>query len=217
MSERPAAADPSHLVIACHPEPHSFTMAVANTYCEAVEACGHRAEFRDLYRMQFDPVLKASERPGAPGFSVAPDVAAELALLADAAVIVLVYPIWFGTPPAMLKGYVERVLGSGMTYRAIRGGEGTPLVAGKQLLSITSSGTTSQWLEEKGAWLSLRNVFDHYLRDAFALASDEHLHFSAIVEGLAERFVNENLEDVRQQARKTCSRVRRRYPTHRLE
>jgi len=215
MDDRQERADPLHIVIACHPEVRSFTMAVAETYCAAVEACHHRAVLRDLYRMNFDPVLKAGERPGAVDFAVASDVAAELELLGDAAVIVLVYPIWFGTPPAMLKGYVERVLGSGMTHRAVRAGQGTPATAGKRLMSFTSSGTTSQWLEETGAWLSLRQVFDHYLKDAFALASDGHLHFSSIVEGLAERFVNEHLEAVRQQARKVCSVVPRSYPRRR--
>lgn len=64
---RPARTAPKHVVVLCHPKTASFNMAAAPTYCETMEACGHRAEPRDLYRMSFDPVLKASERPTAAG------------------------------------------------------------------------------------------------------------------------------------------------------
>lgn len=208
---RAKATEPKHVVILCHPEPASFNMAVARTYCETVEACGHRAVLRDLYRMAFDPVLKVSERPNAPNFAISPDVAAELEILADAAVLVLVYPIWFGTPPAMLKGYVERVLGAGVTYRAVESGEGHPVIAGKKMVSFTSSGTSRPWLEEQGAWLSLRDIFDHYLKRAFSLASDDHLHLGSIGDGISERFMQENLAEVRERARLVCSEVPRSY------
>ncbi len=156
------AATPKHAVILCHPEVTSFNMAVAKAYCEEVEACGHETVLRDLYRMGFDPVLKSSEQPTAANFAISPDVAAELDILMDATLIVLVYPIWFGTPPAMLKGYVERVLGAAFSYRAMQRSDAHSLMAGKHLFSITSSGTTRAWQEERGAWLSLRDVFDHY-------------------------------------------------------
>ncbi len=205
------AATPKHAVILCHPEVTSFNMAVAKAYCEEVEACGHETVLRDLYRMGFDPVLKSSEQPTAANFAISPDVAAELDILMDATLIVLVYPIWFGTPPAMLKGYVERVLGAAFSYRAMQRSDAHSLMAGKHLFSITSSGTTRAWQEERGAWLSLRDVFDHYLRDAFSFASDDHLHLSSIAEGLAERFVLENLAEVRERARLVCSVINREH------
>ena len=62
-----------HAIIACHPERRSFTLAVANRYAEVVRASGHEAVLRDLYRLRFNPVLKASERKGNP----APDVIRE--------------------------------------------------------------------------------------------------------------------------------------------
>ena len=48
-----------HALIVCHPEERSFTLSVARRYAEAVEAHGHEAVVRDLYRMNFDPVLRA--------------------------------------------------------------------------------------------------------------------------------------------------------------
>ena len=113
-------AGPSHVVILCHPEAHSFNAAVAAKYCATVEDCGQRAIVRDLYAMRFDPVLRSEERPGTRGFFQSPHVAYEMSMLAAADVIVIVYPIWFGLPPAMLKGYVDRVLGSDFSYTDAR-------------------------------------------------------------------------------------------------
>lgn len=197
--------NPKHVVVLCHPEETSFNASVAREYCSTVEEIGHEVLLRDLYRMEFDPVLKTSEQPGSADYARSEDVAAELALLAGASVFVLVYPIWYGTPPAMMKGYVERVLGSGFSHRAVRARAPNPLLTGAHLLSLTSSGTTKQWLDEQGAWLSLRNVFDQYLQNAFSMKSAEHVHFSAVVEGLKKRFVDEYLEEVREAARKVSS------------
>lgn len=196
-----------HVVVLCHPEENSFNAAVAASYCAEVETHGQTALLRDLYRMEFDPVLQAIEQPGSPAFLESPHIAYELELLADAAVIVFVYPIWFGTPPAMLKGYVDRVLGSDFTFRAVQGRDAPSKLEGKHLLSLTSSGTSLVWLEEQGQWQSLIQVFDRYLARAFSLASTEHVHFPSIVEGMSERFFQQNMEDVRQAARKMCSMV----------
>ncbi|MGE3747112.1 MAG: NAD(P)H-dependent oxidoreductase [Sphingomonadaceae bacterium] len=204
-SIRSSRSAPKHVVILCHPDENSFNASVASTYCETVGKIGHEAVLRDLYRIGFDPVLKLTEQPGRPDFQLGEDVARELDLIQGADAFVLIYPIWFGTPPAMMKGYVERVFGSGFSHRAVRARQFHPMMSGSRLLSFTSSGTTKQWLEEQGAWRSLRQLFDSYIAHAFSLDSHQHIHFSAIVDGLKARFVEENLEQVRQQARQICS------------
>ena len=109
-SARPA--DIRHPVVLGHSEPASFNHAITQTYRSAVEACGQMVVTRDLYEIDFDPLLKAHEQPGKPGFHLSNDVDVELEEVRQAAVIVLIYPIWFGMRPAIIKGYVERVLGA---------------------------------------------------------------------------------------------------------
>ena len=162
-----AKSPPRHAVILCHPDANSFNAAVARRYCDAVRETGQTAILRDLYRMGFDPVLQSDERPQTDDIVLAADVAAEIEEIRSADVFVLVYPIWFGTPPAMLKGYVERVLGAGFDHRSMREHHRHSFMADKHLLSLSSSGNSIQWLEGQGAWLSLRNVFDTYLATAF--------------------------------------------------
>ena len=200
-------AAPKHAVILCHPDPESFNAAVATTYCEAVRAFYHEAVVRDLYSLKFDPVLKADEQPSALDFVPSADVVTELDVLVNADVIVLVYPIWFGTPPAMLKGYVDRVLGAGFGHRSMRErGEGS-VAAGKHLVSITTSGNSSQWLESQGAIVSLHNVFDSYLVNAFSTASHTHLHLPSIVEDMSDLTVRRELYRVAEFAEATCAKL----------
>ena len=152
-----------HAIIACHPEEHSFTLSMARRYAEAVEAHGHETLLRDLYRMEFNPVLGTAERRGTP----AADVEHEWALLGKVDVYVLVYPVWFGTPPALLKGYIDRVFGAGRDRgRDDDGGPGE-LLKGKRLVSLTASGSMRAWLAEKGVLGSLRTVYDRYFAEIF--------------------------------------------------
>ena len=128
-----------HAVITAHPNPDSLTLSVARTYCEAVTAKGHEALLRDLYDMDFDPRLKASEIPSPKGFMPADDVKAERALIKDADVFAFVYPFWINAPPAIFKGYLDRIFGMGFAYGP--GGDGNqPLLAGRKMISFTSSG-----------------------------------------------------------------------------
>jgi len=204
----PPTASPEpirHLVVLGHPSESSFNRAVAETYCAAVREAGQTATLRDLYALGFDPLLKAWENPGAPGVEYAPDVATEVALLRASDAVVLVYPIWFGMPPAIVKGYVDRVFGAGFSAKEIRKGVASPLLGGKRLLSLSTSAATLPWLDARGQWQALRQAFDSYLVEAFGMRSGEHVHFDAIVENLQERYVYENLERVRGAAQTLCA------------
>jgi NAD(P)H dehydrogenase (quinone) len=204
----PQARAPKHAVILCHPAPTSFNAAVAGRYCETARVNGHEVVFRDLYRMGFDPVLKATERPTADDFQLAPDVAAEIELIAGADIFVLVYPIWFGTPPAMMKGYVERVLGAGFSHHSARTHALSPLLGGKQLLSFTSSGVPKQWLADQGALVSLQTVFDGYLARMFSMASPDHVHFDSVADDLDAHAVAQKIDQVKARACQMCHDIK---------
>lgn len=196
-----------HVVVLAHPDPTSFNASIARTYCEAVQDYGQDASIRDLYSMGFDPLLKNIERPDRQGTELAIDVLAELRALSGADVIVLVYPIWFGMPPAMLTGYVDRVVGAGVTPRQIqaRAAEG-PLTA-NHMVSITTSGAPEAWLHEQGQIESLHQLATLYLFRAFSMRSADYLHFGGIHEGLPANEIVEHLMQVREKARVICERI----------
>ena len=196
-----------HAVVLAHPDPRSFNAAIAQTYCEAVEAAGQQAILRDLYAMNFDPVLKAQERPGRSDFRLSPDVQAELALLRGANVVTFVFPIWFGMPPAILVGYIDRVLGSGATVGQVQHGAGRGLLDNGHLCAITTSGAPEDWLQSQGQTQALRDLAGTYLFRAFAMQSTEALHIGNVVKGAPGAFFEDNLTQVRQRAASICARV----------
>lgn len=196
-----------HTVILAHPDPGSFNAAIARTYCEAVRDYGQDAEVRDLYAMGFDPLLKNSERPDRCGTKLSPDVEADLEVLAGSDVIALVYPIWFGMPPAMLTGYIDRVVGAGVTPDQVqrRAAQG-PLTAG-HMFTITTSGTSEEWLHAQGQIQSLHELATLYLFRAFAMHSAGSIHIGGIVEGLDQSTAEKHLVDVRDKAQTMCQRI----------
>jgi NAD(P)H dehydrogenase (quinone) len=193
-----------HVVVLGHPTPGSFNHQVADAYCETVRACGQEAILRDLYATGFDPLLKSAERrdPNSPTSST--DVIAELAALENVRALVFVYPVWFGSPPAIIKGYVDRVFGAGFGAREVRGGVAHPLLAGARLITFSSSATTTPWLKERGH-ISLAQTFDDYLTAVFAMRDAHRIHFDSVVDGLHERFVLKKVEAAREEAIRICA------------
>ncbi len=112
----------------------------------------------------------------------------------------------------MLKGYVERVMGAGFGHRLMREPSRGSVAAGKHLVSISTSGNSSQWLESQGAVVSLHNVFDNYLANAFSMASHAHLHLSSIVEDMSDLTVRRELYQVAEFAAATCARLLHSQP-----
>lgn len=196
----------NHALIVSHPSADSFTLAVARRYLETVEGLGQSGFIRDLYRLGFDPLLKESERHGEPGA----DVQAELELLEAADVIVLVYPIWFGAPPAMLKGYVDRVFSAGRAAGQVQDGASSRL-AGKQLVSLQLSGSMRAWLHEKGVLMSLRNLFERYLCEVFGLPESHSYHFDGITQDMDEKNAAYHLAQVDEAARAVLAHARREW------
>jgi NAD(P)H dehydrogenase (quinone) len=194
-----------HALLYVNPSPKSFDHAIVETYVAEASARGQDVVVRDLYAMGFDPVLRAEERPLHGAWSPSPDVAAELDILSSSDILVLVYPIWFGMPPAMLKGYVDRVLGAGYSFRDLHDQVGQEALKGKPLLSFSTSGTSRPWLDEQGQVMSLRQVFDVYLWRGLGMKQSEHIMIDSVVPNMNELYAREQLEIVRQTAERTCA------------
>ena len=190
-----------HAVILAHPRPRSFVRLLAQTYLEAVRDRDHEAELVDLYALDFDPRLRPEELPSPVEATPAADVVAERKRLADVDVFCLVYPIWFGGPPAILKGYVERIFTAGFGYRTIKNGGTDPLLKGRKLISVTSSGSENTWLVESGGWEAVRTAFDNRIAGATGLEVLDHVNFGGVDADLDPAKVNEAVESVRRVVR----------------
>ena len=113
-------------VILAHPQKGSFNSAIALTTVDQLKRNGHEVRFHDLYEENFDPILKDTEIPknaDLPG-----SVADHCREIAEAQGIVIVHPNWWGQPPAILKGWIDRVMRPGVAYEFLDNdtGDGIP-------------------------------------------------------------------------------------------
>jgi putative NADPH-quinone reductase len=115
------------LVVVAHPDPRSFNHALADAAVRAARARGHDVVVHDLHAERFDPILPRDEF--AKGAPLPAAIARHCAELAAADGIVIVHPNWWGQPPAILKGWIDRVVRPGVAYEFQEGdgGEGVPV------------------------------------------------------------------------------------------
>ena len=134
------------LVILAHPDEKSFNAAIAERCAEALTGNGYEAVVHDLYREKFDPILPAAEIPL--DGKVDAVVERHCGELVEALGLIIIHPNWWGMPPAILTGWVDRVFRPGVAYRFREGdkGEGVPigLLAGKKALVFNTSNTARE-------------------------------------------------------------------------
>lgn len=133
-------------VILAHPDPDSFNHAIADVVAATLEKNCHKVRFHDLYQEKFDPMLPAEECPK--DAELPPDIALHCQEIASADGIVIVHPNWWGQPPAILKGWIDRVIRPGVAYEFIEGddGEGIPvgLLRARSAMVFNTSNTESE-------------------------------------------------------------------------
>ncbi len=130
-------------VILGHPNPRSFNHALADETLQVLRQNGHTVVFHDLYAEGFDPLLSAEETGRD---AKLPDaVALHCREIVQADGIVIIHPNWWGQPPAIVKGWVDRVLRPDVAYRFVENdaGEGVPvgLLKAKTALVFNTSNT----------------------------------------------------------------------------
>jgi NAD(P)H dehydrogenase (quinone) len=152
------------LIVYAHPEPTSFNAALRDAAVAAIRAAGHEAEVSDLYGEGFNPVAgrhdftsvadpdrfhyQAEQELAARTGGFAPDIRREQERVRAADVLILQFPLWWGAPPAILKGWFERVLAYGFAYVDGRRFE-TGLFQGRRaLFSVTTGGTPERFSPE---------------------------------------------------------------------
>ncbi|MFC1798380.1 NAD(P)H-dependent oxidoreductase [Thermodesulfobacteriota bacterium] len=114
-------------LILAHPDRQSFNHAIAETVNKRLRQNGHHVAYHDLYAEQFDPLLPADEIPTDVLFPAKIESHCNEITSADG--IVIVHPNWWGQPPAILKGWVDRVFRPDIAYKFLPGdkGEGIPV------------------------------------------------------------------------------------------
>ena len=139
------------LVVFCHPSSESFGAALFETACRTLRAAGHDVRVRDLYREGFDPVLSTREWHDylLRTHAVIDRHPGHIDDLKWAEGLVVIYPTWFYGPPAMLKGWLERVWLPGVAFEVADSPLKPPMGKLRHIrlfVGITTSGSPWWWL-----------------------------------------------------------------------
>lgn len=114
-------------VILGHPNTMSFNHAIASTSIDILKSRGHTIFYHDLYAEKFDPNLPYAE------FEASADLPADIRGYCEEAKIsdgfIIIHPNWWSQPPAVMKGWIDRVFRPGVAYKFLDGdrGEGIPI------------------------------------------------------------------------------------------
>jgi NAD(P)H dehydrogenase (quinone) len=115
------------LVILGHPDKISFNHAIAKSCVNRLIENEHKVIFHDLYEESFNSTLDKEEIPI--DGTVDDKIRQHCQDLVSSDGIIIIHPNWWGQPPAILKGWVDRVFRPGVAYKFIEGdnGEGVPI------------------------------------------------------------------------------------------
>lgn len=143
------------LIVTAHPYIQSFNFALRSEMLVTLKSSNWHCNSSDLYQQSFNPLLGTddfTQFDDEIGFNLAkqqvqatksksyhPEIAAEQDKLSQADLVILQFPLWWGSYPAILKGWIERVISRGFAY-----GENFELSNKKVMLSVTTGGASNK-------------------------------------------------------------------------
>lgn len=184
------------LVLYAHPNPKSFNAAILQTVKDELATKGAEVKVKDLYAMNWNPVLSASDFKQMLSDRIPPDIARERADVAWADTIITIAPFWWFSVPAILKGYFDRVFGQGFAYQYTDQGP-VGLLTDKKAVIITTSGADSDGAKQTGMIDSFKTAFVQGVFAFTGFISAKH-HNCYAVPMVSDQQRQTMLEDVRQ-------------------
>jgi NAD(P)H dehydrogenase (quinone) len=170
-----------------HPDKSSFNHSIAKSAMQTLLRNGHKVFYHDLYQEKFDPILCREEIPK----DAALDPAVEMHCQEIASVdgIIIVHPNWWGQPPAILKGWIDRVIRPGVAYQFMEGdsGEGIPkglLKARRAIVFNTSNTPVKREMEAFGD--PLEALWRYCILDLCGIRDIRRRMFSVVVTSTPE-------------------------------
>lgn len=173
------------LIVVAHPNPHSLTHAIAQQVALGIAAANsqHTTEIADLAAEGFDPRFNQADQALFTGQGGVPaDVAFEQERLDRADALVIVYPIYWWSFPALLKGWIDRVFSIGWAYEDSGNGKVVKKLQRLNVHLVAVGGADEGTFTRHGYAPAMKTQIDHGIFDycgarvhssTFLLASDE--------------------------------------------
>jgi putative NADPH-quinone reductase len=146
------------LTVVAHPRTNSLTFAAADRFVQGLIYAGHETEVLDLHRSGFDPVLREADEPDWTGHKrYSPEVETEIERMKNHDALAYIFPLWWYSMPAILKGYIDRVWNYGFAY-------GPSKLPHQHVLWLTLAAASPADLEKR----EYNKMITHYLNVGLA-------------------------------------------------
>lgn len=190
-----------HLIIFAHPNGQSsFNQSILEQIINTSKKLSTDIQIRDLYRMNFDPVISWEELQGANQGIIPEEIQYEHSLVREADLITLVYPLWWMGFPAILKGYLDRVLSHGFAYKT-EDGQSVGLLQGKKMQQFITIGSNVEKYQKLGIDKSLQDCLVDGLFNFCGIKNIQHKFFGDIhtIDDKARQKMLEEVESITSQ------------------
>jgi len=161
-----------------HPALNSLNRAIAETSRAVLQAQGHEITFHDLYQEGFDPVLPAGEE-NLPEDELPEEIKVHLRCFKAAEGVIFVHPNWWGGPPAILRGWVDRVLRQNSCYNFTK--DGVVSHVGGKVVQIFSTSNTPRNVEIEVYGDPIENFWKTVVFGLLGTHSFERRNFESVV------------------------------------
>ncbi|MDR7370255.1 NAD(P)H-dependent oxidoreductase [Flavobacterium aquidurense] len=178
-----------HLIIYSHPNQGSLNHHLLQTATDSLKAKNHEIVIRDLYQLNFNPVLSLEDMNGQRMGNVTDEVKQEQQYISWADHITFIYPIWWTGMPAIMKGYIDRVFSYGFAYRYDQGVQ-KGLLTGKLTTIINTHGKSQAEYESIGMDKALSLTSDKGIFTYCGLEINQHFFFDKADRAAPERVEN---------------------------
>ena len=167
------------LIVYSHPNPESFNHAILLALKQKLEELKQEVRVRDLYAINYDPVLKASDLASFSQKKFAPDIKDEQDHIRWADFLVFICPIWWGGLTANLRGYFDRVFSLNFAYQETQEGI-KGLLSGKTALFISTLGAPFKVYQDIGMIKSMNQTIDEVISGFCGMKTLEHKYFGSV-------------------------------------
>ncbi|MRX74033.1 flavodoxin family protein [Bacillus lacus] len=147
------------LIVYAHPNKKSFNAALKEAVIEQLKELDYDVRVRDLYEIQFDPVLKEDNYTEFYQTNAPEDILYEQKEISWADVLIYIFPTWWTGMPAIMKGYFDKVFTNGFAFRFTEKGA-VGLLDGKRALIFQTTGLSEEDLKPKQLIAAMETSFD---------------------------------------------------------
>ncbi|KQL49011.1 NAD(P)H-dependent oxidoreductase [Brevibacillus choshinensis] len=137
------------VIVLAHEGESSFCHEILARVTQALDKQNIEYKLRDLYKMQFQPVFQAEDMRLVEQGTASADILEEQELIKDSELLIMIYPVWWWSEPAILKGYIDRVFTDGFAFRYEEKGP-VGLLTNKQAIVFTTTRASAKEMATSG-------------------------------------------------------------------